>query len=140
MYCKKCAKEFSYKLFECPYCGTPYELGVILHIRSFSNSRYEKLMVCGKEMEITLFDGVFENMFSDHIEVKALGLVVGHYVITPKSNLLCSRGFAANDFKNKRCIMGITFSEGLQISEEDSVWTEQAMVAFAHRDRDAEST
>lgn len=74
MHCKKCAKEFSYDEFLCPHCGTPNRInGMVVHVRALNNSRYEKIFVrFGKEIEITLFDGCFENMFSSQRAVVRL--------------------------------------------------------------------
>ena len=139
MYCIICDREFP-AIAYCPLChartGLYLRQQSVLHITMSNPFRYEKLLIDGKETEITVFDGDFQNMLTEHNELICTCIIVGHHDID-ENLLFNSAGFVAADYINRRYVIGIVSGKDFEISAEERLLTPKAMKAF-YRKRDGQ--
>ena len=103
--------------------------GMIVHVRTTTDSMYLKALIDGKEIEITVFDGYFENMLSDHNDVQCIGIIVGHYEFNA-DYYFHGRGIVLRDNNRHSYILGVGFCEKFNIPSEKGILTEKAVKAF----------
>lgn len=82
--------------------------GAVFHIFPTSQSRYEKVIIEGKTIEITVFDGYFENMMTDHQEVACTVIAIGHYIFDV-NEWFDINGIITAGNKTKNPIIGVTY-------------------------------
>lgn len=141
MYCIICDREFP-AIAYCPLChahtGLYLRQQSVLHITMSNPFRYEKLLIDGKETEITVFDGDFQNMLTEHNELICTCIIVGHHDID-ENLLFNSAGFVAADYINRRYVIGIVSGKDFEISAEERLLTPKAMKAFIEKETDRKS-
>lgn len=130
MYCIKCRKRISGHTVSCPCCGSRGRpQGITLNIYPSCHSRYKKVLICGREKEITVFDGYFQTLLTEHQKSPVTGIAVGHHDIKLNSGFKCEC-ITSYDAIHERYVMGITYSSSFYISEKDSILTDKAVKAF----------
>lgn len=103
-------------------------IGVVVHVRTTTVSRYLNVLIDGKEIEITVFDGFFENMLSEHIDIKCIGIIVGHHELNA-NYYFDGQGIVRFDHNRQSYILGVGFSRKFYISDEEAGLTEKAVKA-----------
>lgn len=84
--------------------------GIFFNVCPLSKCRYEEVFI-GEPTEITVFDGYFENMYSEHNEIPCTVICIGHYEFEINS-WFPVRGFTEIDVARKTYILGINYCPG----------------------------
>lgn len=103
--------------------------GMVVHVRTTSNSNHFNITIDDKEIEITVFDGFFENMVTDHNDVKCIGIIVGHYKFKA-DYYFHGRGITMYDDDRQIYILGVGESHSFDISHENVILTKKVVKAF----------
>ena len=83
-------------------------IGAIFHVYPINKCSYETIIIEGKSIEITVFDGYFENMMTHHQEVVCTVIAIGHYVFYA-NEWFDIRGIITAGNKTKNPIIGVTY-------------------------------
>ena len=102
--------------------------GIFFNVCPLSKCRYEEVFI-GEPTEITVFDGYFENMYSEHNEIPCTVICIGHYEFKINS-WFPVRGFTEIDAARKTYILGINYCPGCNMDFEDAYLTKAAINAY----------
>ncbi len=107
--------------------------GIIFHVHTTSEPRYGKALIHGEWKEVTMFDGYFQNMLSEHQDVKCIGIIVGYFDLKPNSFFSGEGRAYEEDSSCTRYILGLGYSRDFYIAEEDAFLTEEVMRAYQEK-------
>ena len=83
-------------------------IGTIFHVYPINKCNYQKVFIEGRTIEITVFDGFFENMMTDHQEVACTVIAIGHYIFDV-NEWFDINGIITAENKIKNPIIGVTY-------------------------------